>query len=754
MRFDNVTPEQMGYDVSDGVTGNGTGGGKGSGGPASQNDPKLIFQITKRTCDFMEKQVQNGNPFYVQVSHYAVHLDIFYRESSLQQAKKWRKGSKHSMPEFAAMTRDVDDGIGIVLDKIKSLGLQNNTYVFFVSDNGGRNTIPKQTGTKQHRNYPLRDGKGSMYEGGIRVPFIVMGPGVAQSTISRVPVTGLDIFPTIADLADYPFPLPKELDGGSLKDVLQNRGTGKVHRNNPFLFFHQAVARNAQSALIQDDFKLVKTWKNQRLELFDLSENVSEEKDLSKKRPEKTQKLHALMTGFLNEVQAETGKTGTKSEVYQNAKPLTAVEAVPYASNGGLKMLYDNRQYPQAIAHDGELHLVWRGNDGFPYIRAYDLRSRRFSKASMLLEGLENKVNTARYGKDHHYAPVIWMDSKEHLHTIFGCHNSAGIHLISKQPNSMDAWTRGPPASESMSYPKIHPIHDGKTLIYFRHTGHLGAWQYRLSSKDGRTWEGPPRTTVDLNAEPQNGEHASHAGSYNTTAVSEDGQRLHIAFVWKVENPVFNKRYGQLLNDHTQRYNLYYLFVDLPTGQAFNIYGEALNLPLRKKAADEKCLVWDTDERVAAVGPSIGLDEHGLPHFTLPVSDNTPLDSHFYYVARKAGKWFRSRITETSHPFNASHFEQTSDSGFRTFLIAGKEETVIEKGMDEYGWGQRIEEWTTSDAGATWQLTRDLTPLKGHRYQNVQPVLNQRGQIVKDLVLFYGWKEPDSPGTAFLWDAR
>ena len=754
MRFDDVTPSHMGYDISDGLTGNGTGGGKGSGGPASKDDPKLIFEITDRACDFMEKQVDSGNPFFVQVSHYAVHLDIFYREDSLKEAEGWTKGSKHSMPEFAAMTRDVDQGIGMVLDKIKSLGLENNTYVFFLSDNGGRNTIPKQKGKKQHRNYPLNNGKGSMYEGGIRVPFIVIGPGIEPNTVSRVPVTGLDIFPTIADLAGYKLPLPKQLDGGSMKSVLSHRGNGEIHRTKPFLIFHQAVARNAQSALIQGGFKLVKTWKDQKLELFNLSESISEEKDLSIEFPEKTRKLHTLMTGFLDEVKAETRKVGSKKEVYEKAKPLSAVKAVPYANNGGLKMLYDNRQYPQAIAHEGKVHLVWRGKEGFPYIRAYDLKSRTFSESHMLLERMEDTVNAKKYRTDHHYAPVIWMDLEGYLHTMFGCHNSPGVHLISKKRNSMDGWTQGPPASDSMSYPKIHQIHDGKTLVYFRHTGHLGEWQYRVSSDGGKNWDGPPLTTIDLNAEPQDGIHASHAGSYNTTAVSKDGTRLHIAFIWKVEDPVFNERYQQTLTDHTQRYNLYYLFVDLPTGQAFNIYGEAVNLPLRKKVADEKCLVWDTDERVAAVGPSICLDEHGLPHFTLPVSDETPLDSHFYYVSRKAGKWVHSRITETLHPFNASHLEQTADGGFRAFLIAGDGEKIVEKGMDEYGWGQRVEEWTATDNGTTWQLTRELTPIKGDRYQNVQPVLNQRGRIENNLLLFYGWNVPSSPGTAYLWDAR
>ena len=107
MRFDGVTPEEMGYDVSDGYTNNGTGGGKGSGGPAAKDDPKLIFDITRHTCDFMETQAKAGKPFFVQVSHYAVHLDIFYREKSLEKARAGKIGRKHTMPEFAAMTSEI-----------------------------------------------------------------------------------------------------------------------------------------------------------------------------------------------------------------------------------------------------------------------------------------------------------------------------------------------------------------------------------------------------------------------------------------------------------------------------------------------------------------------------------------------------------------------------------------------------------------------------------------------------------------------
>ena len=311
-RFDEITPEEQGYDVSDGYTGNGTGGGKGSGGPAAKDDPKLMHHITHQSIDFMRRQAESQTPFFLQISHYAVHLDIYYHQETLDQARKWTPGRRHGMPEFAAMTHDVDQTIGEILDAVEQLNLSQNTYIFFLSDNGGRNTIPKAPEAPLPRNYPLRGGKGSMYEGGIRVPFAVVGPNIPRGSVSRVPVTGLDIFPTLAELAGYSNPMPDNMDGGSMLAVLHHQGQGTIQRNNPFLIFHHAVKRSPQTALRLGNLKLVKTWQGNHLELFDLSTDLSETHDLSATLPGQTQKLDTLMTNFLEKVAAETRRTSKK----------------------------------------------------------------------------------------------------------------------------------------------------------------------------------------------------------------------------------------------------------------------------------------------------------------------------------------------------------------------------------------------------------------------------------------------------------
>jgi arylsulfatase A-like enzyme len=148
-----------------------------------------------------------------------------------------------------------------------------------------------------------------MYEGGIRVPFIVLGPGVKAGSVSPVPVTGLDILPTMADLAGYHPALPETMDGGSIKPVLQNAGVGKVKRQRPYLIFHQAFDRTAQSAIRWGNFKLVKAWKSGQLELFNLSKDLSEANNLAAKLPQKTAELDQTLTRFLSQVNATTVKT-------------------------------------------------------------------------------------------------------------------------------------------------------------------------------------------------------------------------------------------------------------------------------------------------------------------------------------------------------------------------------------------------------------------------------------------------------------
>lgn len=301
-RFDEITPAQVGYDVSDGASGNGTGGGRDSGGPAAKEDPKLIDHITNESINFMKNCKAEGRPFYLQLSHYAVHLDIYYRKETLDKVKTRKPGKLHKYPEFAAMTEDMDASIGRLLEEVKKLGIEKNTYIIFLSDNGGRTDLPKHK--SPNLNTPLRQGKGSMYEGGIRVPFAIAGPGIKAGSFSNVTVSGLDLLPTIADLAGSSVH-HERLDGGSLKNLLFN-GSGEVKRNNNFLVFHQSIKRKPQTAIIQGKFKLVKTWQTNEVELFNLDTDLGESKNLAAELPQKTEELLAKIDTYFKESNTST----------------------------------------------------------------------------------------------------------------------------------------------------------------------------------------------------------------------------------------------------------------------------------------------------------------------------------------------------------------------------------------------------------------------------------------------------------------
>ncbi|MEM7559601.1 MAG: sulfatase [Planctomycetota bacterium] len=304
-RYDEISPFKQGYDFSDGYTGNFTGGSKGTGGPAATPDPKRIDTITDKALHFIERNHFRKKPFYLQISHYAVHLDIFFNQKTLEEVRERSPGRKHTMPEFAAMTSDMDAGIGRILDKLVSLEMLENTWLIFLSDNGGRNTIPKAPKAQEHLNAPLRDGKHSFYEGGIRVPFFVLGPGVKPGAVCDVPVSGVDILPTLADLSGYSSPLPDTIDGGSFRRIALGDVVGTVKRRRPFLVFHQGVDRKVVSAIRKDNYKLVKTWENNQLELFNLDRDIGEANDLSEKFQSKTEELHSLLQEYLTEVNAD-----------------------------------------------------------------------------------------------------------------------------------------------------------------------------------------------------------------------------------------------------------------------------------------------------------------------------------------------------------------------------------------------------------------------------------------------------------------
>jgi arylsulfatase A-like enzyme len=293
----------------------------------SDNNPKDIFGITTRAKEFMKESIAEGKPFYVQLSHYATHLSLVSQKETYEYFKNKPKGERHTNAEFAAMLKDLDTGVGLILDFVKEQEIENNTYIFLMGDNGGRlslnqiavvgenkELVEAEYSTQHSRNLPLRDGKHSFYEGGLRVPFLAAGPGIKANRISETPVTGLDFLPTFAELAGFKGEMPEVIDGGSLMPLLLNENNEKVNRNSESLIFHQASHRPPRSAIRKGNYKLVKYWlkdkkyKNTpKIELFDLVNDLGESTDISEKYPEITKDLEIELNEFLIKADAETG---------------------------------------------------------------------------------------------------------------------------------------------------------------------------------------------------------------------------------------------------------------------------------------------------------------------------------------------------------------------------------------------------------------------------------------------------------------
>lgn len=293
-----VSPEDCGYDESDGDTGNREGSNS-----KSKEDPKRTFEVTDRAVDFLDRTARTEQPFFLQVSYYADHLTFKSNPKTLEKYKNQPKGERHSDPVFAGMNEDLDTGVGQILEAIDRLGISDDTYVIYTADNGYDESPRKLHGNPRRKAWPLSYSKGFVFEGGIRVPFIVRGPGIKAGSISRAPVVGYDLMPTILNWIDPAFELPEIIEGGSLLTVLANGGRGSIERSNDFLLFHYPTGVwPAQSSLRQGDFKIVKTWAFDRVELFDLRYDRSESKDLSQSIPERADAMHTRMMDYLDSV--------------------------------------------------------------------------------------------------------------------------------------------------------------------------------------------------------------------------------------------------------------------------------------------------------------------------------------------------------------------------------------------------------------------------------------------------------------------
>lgn len=324
-------PEVLGYDVSDGPTQNREGGfvnDRSQWDVRIQEDPKRIMEITRKGVAFMREQVEAKRPFYLQLSHWAVHANLEARAATLAKYEAKPRGAHQVNPGLAAMTEDLDAGMGAILAALDSLGIAEQTYVVYMSDNGSVPNIPGARKYEHSYNHPLSRGKWDALEGGVRVPLIMRGPGIAPGSHSAVPVSGVDLMPTVLALTGaVELPDLDSLDGGSFASVLHHQANEMV-RPVGGLFFHvpyrNGIAlKRPHSAIRQGDFKLVLFQDNGEVRLYDLRSDIGEKNDLSASMPDKAEAMREALSDYLSVVKAPRWQEG----ISWKGKPLVEFDS-------------------------------------------------------------------------------------------------------------------------------------------------------------------------------------------------------------------------------------------------------------------------------------------------------------------------------------------------------------------------------------------------------------------------------------------
>lgn len=265
----------------------------------------LTDRLTTEALRALERA--GKRPFFLHLAHHAVHTPIEAKPASIARwASKVDESLRHKNPAYAAMVESLDENVGRLLDRLEELGLRENTVVVFTSDNGGY--ISEHRGLQVTTNHPLRSGKGSLYEGGIRVPLIVRWPGVVPpGSVCDEPVISNDLFFMLLEIAGAEVrSAPRApADGLSLFPLLKDP-SAKLARERLFWHYpHYYPTTTPVSAIRSGDWKLLQYYEDGRVELYNLARDPGETEDLSRSRPDVAEKLRAELQSWLRSVDAQ-----------------------------------------------------------------------------------------------------------------------------------------------------------------------------------------------------------------------------------------------------------------------------------------------------------------------------------------------------------------------------------------------------------------------------------------------------------------
>ncbi len=306
-------PQDQGFDVS--VAGNQAGSpasfffpyksARGSipGLEEGEAGEYLTDRLTGEALKFLERS--RSRPFFLYLPHYAVHIPLAGKPELVDRySREAKPGAAQNNAVYAAMIHSVDDSVGSILQKLDDLRIGDRTVVLFMSDNGGL-SVKEGPNTPATSNAPLRDGKGYLYEGGIREPLIIRWPGVSKpGSVCDAPVSSIDFFPTLLDIAGVSA-AASSVDGVSLVPLLKQ--SGKLRRSAIYWHYPHYSNQGGKpgAAIRQGDFKLIEFFEDSHVELYNLRTDIGERVNLASGMPKKTAELRHKLSTWRRSVDAQ-----------------------------------------------------------------------------------------------------------------------------------------------------------------------------------------------------------------------------------------------------------------------------------------------------------------------------------------------------------------------------------------------------------------------------------------------------------------